>query len=177
MNNVTPLSSPLTAHEALRLKHAAMGAARVASEAGNPELSTRLMERARDYNRPVRQENRRKVAALKSGAEYVPTPALPVPAVKDMQTVKAAALQEPVKLVAREMARMGLLSEWTIIGEANSEHGEFQPLCARMVGKSVRYMEPKVITKTEARALAVQVEKERLTKQKVQRATAAKTAA
>ncbi|MGW1180201.1 hypothetical protein [Streptomyces drozdowiczii] len=176
MTIVTPLSSPLTAHEALRLKHAAMGAARVANDSGNTEMGSRLIDRARDYNRTARQEHRRRVSALKSGAAYAPTPALPVPAVKDMQTVKAAELQEPIKLIAREMARMGLLSEWTILGEANSEGADFQPLCARMVGKSVRYMEPKATTQTEARAVAVQAEKERLTRQKEKR-TAAKSAA
>lgn len=153
MTTVTPLSSPLTAHEALRLKHAALGAARVANDAGDTEMGARLIDRARDYNRTARQEHRRKVSALKSGTAYVPTSALPVPAVKDMQTVKAAELQEPVKLIVREMARVGQLSEWTIIGSANSDGAEFQPLCARKVGNSIRYMEPKATTQTEAVAV------------------------
>ncbi|MEV8399275.1 hypothetical protein [Streptomyces niveus] len=176
MTVVTPISSPLTAHEALRLKHAAMGAARVANDAGDTEMGSRLIDRARDYNRTARQEHRRKVSALKSGAAYVPTPALPVPAVKDMQTVKAAEVQESVKLVVREMARMGQLSEWTIIGESNSQGAEFQPLCARKVGNSVRYMEPKATTQTEAVAVeAAFAEKDELiNKEKAKRAARAK---
>lgn len=153
MNTVMPFSSPLTAHEALRLKHAAWGAARAAIDMGDTEMGDRLIDRARDYNKTVRQEHRRKVFALKSGTAYVTTPALPVPAVKDMQTVKAVELQEPVKLIAREMARIGQLSEWTIIGSANSDGAEFQPLCARKVGNSIRYMEPKATTQTEAVAV------------------------
>ncbi|WNI17667.1 hypothetical protein [Actinacidiphila sp. ITFR-21] len=135
MTNVITHSSPLTSHEALPLKHAAIGAARVANEAGDADLGARLMVHARHLNRVVRRGNRSD------------TPALAVPAVKDMQTVKASELQEHVKLTTREMARMNLLTEWTIIGEANSENEDFRPLCARKVGNSVRYMELKSSTK------------------------------
>ncbi|MFE5853175.1 hypothetical protein ACFQ61_08135 [Streptomyces sp. NPDC056500] len=149
MTAVPQRISHFTAHEALRLKHAALGAARVAAEAGNADMSSRLMVAAREYNRTVRQEHRRKVAATQSGQPYEPAPALTVPAVKDRQTVKAAEVKEPIKLIARELARLDALTEWTIVGEANSPDTQFRPLCARKVGNSVRYMEQSLTTKFE----------------------------
>lgn len=167
----------LTACEATPLKHAAMGAARIASEAGNAEMAENLLTRAREYNRTVRQENKRRVQCLVRKAEYVPTPALPVPAVKDMRTVKVAEVQESVRLIAAEMGRMGLLKEWTVIGSANSDGAEFQPLCARLVGKSPRFMEPKSTEQTEAVAVkAAFAEKDELIKKEKARRAARKSA-
>ncbi|WP_369042281.1 hypothetical protein [Streptomyces sp. Midd1] len=124
--NVVMHSSPLGPAEAADLKHAAIGAANIARESGDADMSEKLMTRARAYNRAARRKGRE---------------ALPVPAVKDMQTVKAAELQDPVKAVVKELARMGKLGEWRIIGEANAADEPFRPLCARQVGKAVRYME------------------------------------
>ncbi|WP_329271847.1 hypothetical protein [Streptomyces sp. NBC_01451] len=154
--NVITHSSPLGPTEAVDLKHAAIGAARIALESGDADMSEKLMTRAREFNR----------AARRTGKE-----AIPVPAVKEMRTVKAAELQESFKAVIRELARMGKLSDWRIVGEANADDESFRPLCARLVGKAVRYMEVPPLRPVEEKAAAVETEKDRLIRQETRRRT------
>lgn len=114
-------ASPLTAHEALPLKHAALGAAR---KAGDTELGAGLMDFARHYNRVVRRSKR---------------PALSIPGPGELSTVRASDVSLFTKVMARELASMGGLAEWRIIGVVESEGETFRPLLARKVGNSVRY--------------------------------------
>lgn len=152
--NVITLSSPLGPTEAADLKHAAIGAARIALESGDADMSEKLMTRARQYNRAARRKGRE---------------AIPVPAVKDMQTVKSEHIQAPFKAVVKELARMGKLSEWRVVGEANADGEEFRPLCARKVGNSVRYMELPLPEPVKEKAAAVASEKGRLARQEKKR--------
>lgn len=126
--NVITHSLALTAHEARPLKHAALGAARIAADAGNGDLSDKIMARARTYNRVARREGGKG------------TPALPVPDVKTMQDTRP--LDAAMLAIVAELARMGRLAEWRIVGSTDADDKPFRPLIARQDGDSVRFMRP-----------------------------------
>ncbi|MEV5264785.1 hypothetical protein [Streptomyces werraensis] len=119
---------PLTAAEAVPLKHAAFGAARIATQGGKAELSERLMARARMYNRVARRRSTRNAAPL------------PVPDVKTMVPVKPT--DGTFRAVVAELGRTGGLADWRIVGSAAPDDQPFRPLIARMEGDAIQYMQP-----------------------------------
>lgn len=121
-------SLALTAAEAVPLKRAALGAARIAADSGKAKLSQQLTERARMYNRVARRRSTRNAAPL------------PVPDVKDMAPVKP--LDGTFRAVMAELARTGGLADWRIVGSAAPDDQPFRPLIARMEGNAIQYMQP-----------------------------------
>lgn len=133
--------SPFTAHESAPLKHAAIGAARSATESGKAALAARLMERAREYNRTIRREHRASIVARKSGEKFTPAPPLPIPEPEKMTDVRLADVKDTVLIeIVKELARMGKLSDWRIVGTASGTGQPFRPLVARKDGEKIRYM-------------------------------------
>lgn len=119
---------PLTAAEAMPLKRAAFGAARIAADGGKAELSERLTARARMYNRVARRRSTRNATPL------------PVPDVKGMVPVKPT--DGTFRAVVAELGRTGGLADWRIVGSAAPDDQPFRPLIARMEGDTIQYMQP-----------------------------------